>query len=106
MLPNFDTIRPPDQPELIRAQDNISAAMARVVACPLLDGVLLEDVTITTSLNVTHGLGRAWRGFIITKINANATIRAATDPSPAAFLALTASLGTGVANVTVDLWVF
>ena len=108
MLPNFTPIRPPDQPELVRAQDNISAAMARVVACPILDGVLIEDVVITTSVNVAHGLGRAWRGYLITKKNTNANVYSptASNTSPAALLPLTASLGTGVANVTVSLWVF
>lgn len=39
-------------------------------SCPLLDGRLLEDVSLPASsgeVALDHGLGRKWQGFLITR---------------------------------------
>jgi hypothetical protein len=68
----------------------------------LLDGRLLEDIDLTTATaQISHGLGRPARGYIVTKRDANAVIYDETSTRPEAELALRAS-----ATVTVSLWVF
>jgi hypothetical protein len=56
--------------ELNRLQDAIGLAFRQLRGNPVADGVLIENQTAgaaSTTAVVTHGLGRAWRGFIVTR---------------------------------------
>lgn len=69
---------------------------------PLLDGLLVENVTIaTTDTNVVHGLGRDFRGWIIVRRDAAADVYEGTQINEAQYLTLIAS-----SSVTVSLYVF
>jgi len=49
-------------------QNNMLEALKPLSNHPTLDGVLLKQVSIRNAgTDVSHGLGRAWRGFIVTK---------------------------------------
>jgi hypothetical protein len=81
---------------------------------PLLDGRLIEDVELEMGVAtmVRHGLGRVWRGYVITKMAGASTagVLQHNDPTTAQFydrkqiIKLTAA-GWG-ATITVDLYVF
>lgn len=71
---------------------------------PFLKGNWLKSVAIGTSATrIDHGLGRAWQGYIITRLRADARVyEAATQPPDATKqIALQAS-----AAVTVDIYFF
>lgn len=75
----------------------------QIINIPILDGVLLENITLNTTLkNVQHGLKRNVRGWIVVKQNADVNIY---DDAPSynnnQFIKLKAT-----AEVKVSLWVF
>jgi hypothetical protein len=89
---------------LRRLQDNVVDAFSLLTEVPLLDFVWKRDVVLTAGVTtpVPHGLGRAWRGYLITRSNAAATLYAPTSQTlPERFLELVPS-----ATVTVDLFMF
>jgi len=91
--------------ELKQVQENVEQTFKQILTNPLINGVLLRDVQLTTgSTNlVQHKLGRKALGYIVTKRSANATVFDADSKTVVEqnFLKLSTS-----ANVTVDLWVF
>ena len=88
--------------ELDRVQDNIQTFSEVLTKIPFLDGVLLEDVILTTTEKlINHTLGRKPLGWIIVKKNAAQDIYESGTTLQTRFLSLTAA-GT----VTVNLWVF
>lgn len=92
----------PTAPELLRVQDNIGTLLNAVAAVPILSGTAVNGVVLgATAVNVAHGLGRAWTNFLVTYLNANATVWNSSTANAAQVLTLTAS-GT----VTVNLWVW
>lgn len=88
--------------DLNRVQDNITQFSTPISKLLLLDGVLLEDVALTSSeTQVPHKLNRAPNGWIIVKKNAAQDVYESGTDVQNRFLSLTAS-GT----VTVSLWIF
>lgn len=93
-----------DDREVNQLQTNILSVLNPVLQNPLLNGALLESVSLGTGTNtVSHGLGRPLRGWIITRRSTAATTydTQATNPTPELTLTLTSS----GANV-VSLYVF
>lgn len=91
-----------ETPELDKVQNNIQIFSDSVVEIPLLDGILIKDVVLTTSETlVDHKLGREPQGWLIVKKNAAQDIYESGSTLKQRFLSLTAA-GT----VTVTLWVF
>lgn len=85
---------------LSRFQDNVKEAVGSISRVPILDGLLVEGISLTTGIdnNVAHKLGRIPRMWIVADRNANSTVwRTAWDDS---LIALRCS-----ANVTISLWV-
>jgi hypothetical protein len=84
-------------------QDAVGDSIAVLTEVPLLDFTWKRDVVLAAGDNaVGHGLGRSWRGYIVTRKNA-AISEFAPDEQPMRdrLLTLTAS-GAAV----VDLFVF
>lgn len=101
MIPSFQEL-PSQSTELNRIQSQVSKTFDKITACPLLDGILIEDVALTTSAtNVNHKLNRAPLGWIVVDNNANAVVYSSAASLPKQYLTLTAS-----AACTVSLWVF
>lgn len=88
--------------ELDRVQQNIGLFTTPLINNPMLDGMLLEDVVLTTSeTNVPHMLNRPYMGWTLVNKNAQADVWVSSSTQDTIFLNLTAS-----AAVTVSLWVF
>ena len=86
-------------------QENVAVFLDQIVVNPRLDGILIEDVQLTSgsTTTVNHGLGRKIRGWEIVYKNANADIWAAdaNQTLPNRQLVLSCS-----ATAKVNLWVF
>lgn len=73
---------------------------AQITDVPLLDGVLLEDIDVSTTATwFTHGLGRTPRGWIVVK--KEATVDIWQTGSSTSRIQLDAD-----ASATVSIWVF
>lgn len=90
-------------PQLARMQKSVEEATAASRSCALVDGKLIAGVTLGTgATDVSHGLGRAFRGYLVCSLTAAATITVATTQrDPTKFASLIASAPT-----TATLWVF
>lgn len=72
-----------------------------VIAKPIVDGLLIENITLKNGTNViNHRLGRKMQGWIIVDINAGAAIYRSQPLND-----LTLTLISG-ADCIVSLWVF
>lgn len=82
-------------------QDRLQEFFAQFIGNPLLNGVLLTNVSLpaATATRVEHKLGRPHIGWIVVKKNANSDIWESQDTK--SFVKLTAE-----ADVVVDLWIF
>lgn len=81
-----------------------AAILNPVIACPIINGLLLEDISLETGANViNHKLGRKLIGWIIVRQNADASIYDMQEfnQMPQLTLNLTSS-----ADCNVSLWVF
>jgi len=91
--------------ELNRVQQNMAEALRPVLTAAVLDGRLVEDVALATGQDnvVNHGLGRAVRGWLVVRQNAQADLwdTQASNAVPGRTLLMRTS-----ATVTVTLWVF
>lgn len=90
--------------ELRRVQENVRDFAQPLVRLPLLDGLLLEGVSLAAGTNtVSHGLGRPVRGALpcLGSAAASVWLSSASNPSPSGVLLLEAS-----APVTLSLFVF
>ena len=91
--------------ELNNLQENIEEVIQPLVKNPLLDGLVLTDVVLTTGQDnrVDHKLGRKLLGWTVVGLNANAVIydNQANNSLPNSTLLLRTS-----ANCTVKLYVF
>lgn len=105
MLKAFRRVNLGKDPALTQLQDNISAALQPLVKNPLLDGLLIDDITLTSGSTtvVNHGLGRKVRGYIVVKSNANVTVYIveANQVAPEAQLVLSTTV-----TATISLYVF
>lgn len=103
MIPSFDKLQVGDD-DLNRVQDRIKATLGALVQVPLFDGVLIENLELTSGAftPVPHKLARPWRGYIVVANGANAVVWNQSPGNDAStFLYLQPS-----ASVTVTLWVF
>lgn len=103
MIPSFDKLQVGDD-DLNRVQDRIKATLGALVQVPLFDGVLIENLELTSGAftPVPHKLARPWRGYIVVSKTANAQLwNRAPAEDAALFLHLQPS-----ASVTVSVWVF
>jgi hypothetical protein len=101
MLPPIERVRV-DGPTG-RALERYYTLLTALRELPLLDGALLENVTLVhPGTNVVpHGLARRPLGYIVVSRSAAATVHELKASRTERTLSLLAS-----ANVTVDLWVF
>jgi hypothetical protein len=86
-----------------RLANSIDDYTRQLTQNPLLDGRLIERVSITASAqNLAHGLNRPWRGWIITRRNGTASVyENSTQADNTKFITL---VGSG--SVTVDIYIF
>lgn len=89
-----------------QALDDLYNAFIALERNPTFDGVLLEDVAVSTSMNLMHKLGHTPRGVYIVKTNKALPIPvwAATQPRPNSELAITFTSVT--ANTRASFFIF
>ena len=87
---------------LNRVQNNMVVFGNQFLNNPLLDGRLIEDVSLTTSeTSIEHKLDRDYRGWLIVNKNAAQDVYVSSTTLKSRFLKLTAG-----GAVTVSIWVF
>ncbi len=102
-LKALKTIQPKEY-ELDIVQRNIKEFSGQLEKNEVLDGILIEDISLSSASTntINHKLGRKLRGWTITRIQANANVwESATQTLPASNLELEVS-----ANCTVSIYVF
>ncbi len=85
-------------------QTTWSAVLNPVLKNPLVDGVLLKNITLVVGSNqINHKLGRNLQGWLIVRLRGAAVVYDTQDSNqmPSKTLLLTSDTG-----VNVDLWVF
>lgn len=85
-------------------QRNVKEFSTQLENNPILDGITIENISLSSSgaNTINHKLGRKIKGWIITKIQANANVwESSTQPLPSSTLVLETS-----ANCTISLYVF
>jgi hypothetical protein len=88
--------------ESFRQQSNTEAAYGGLVKIAIIDGVLLENLSVSaTGTLIEHKLNRNFRGYIICKNDTFCDIKASASPDDSKFISLQAS-----ASCVVSLWVF
>jgi len=86
-------------------QNSLENTFRSIESCPLLDGHLLEGVSIATGVNtIDHKLGRPIRGWIVTRCNAGLYLPS-THQDGNAHADETLILQFSQA-ATADIWVF
>lgn len=96
-------VQTPDR-NINQLQQNIQQALHPLLASPLANGVLLEDVSLLAGPNViNHTLGRILRGWFVTRLQGAAQVYDAQEAN--LFQSKTLALVSS-ANVVVDLFVF
>lgn len=90
-------------PFLRALQDAVSDSVGPLTNVPLLDYVWKRDVALASGANqIGHGLGRPWRGYIVTRRNAAVTVH---DPDEQPMRDRLVTLQSSGAAV-VDLFMF
>lgn len=92
-----------------RMQDNIGALLDEVAAVPILGAVHIKGVDLTNAASlptaymatISHGLNRAWVGWLVTDRDAAETVYRVSNDFPGQFLVLAA---TGAVTVDVMVW--
>lgn len=91
--------------ELSKVQDNVSEAFSQLFQKnPILNGVFISDVSLSTSdLEINHGLGRDYQGYLVVELHGNATVYTSptANPRPQDQIILRAST-----TVTAKIYVF
>lgn len=92
-----------DDYKIQQVQQNIVSFLNQFSNIQILDGTLLQSVSITAASmkNIQHKLGRAYVGYIVTNKNANAGQWVGDTSEKDIYLKLRTS-----ADCTVDIWVF
>jgi hypothetical protein len=89
--------------------DRIQEIADFIEKCPLIDGQLIEDVSLTSGFGgtndntVSHNLGRAYKGFIITNISSSSNVYESPTINREKKNSLILRCSS---NATVSLWVF
>ncbi len=93
----------PDSVDLKHVQDAVAQVFNQILQKQIIDGLYLENITITTgtAYSLSHGLGYDPRGWIVAKKNAEADVWQTVSNTPQATMILNSS-----ADVTISLWVF
>jgi len=95
-------IQAQDNASINRSLLNIITTLNDIIDNPIINGILIENVTVNTSqTSIEHKLKRPYKGFVVVSQNANANIWVAADSDKQAYLKLISS-----ATVVVSLWVF
>jgi hypothetical protein len=90
--------------EQTKMQDYVSNALIPLVRNPLLGGLLLKGVQLSSGTNfVNHRLGRPLQGWVLTRKKANVTVW--DDQDNNTNVSTTLKLETSGA-ITVDIYVF
>lgn len=103
MIPSLKKIRTSDA-DLKNVQDSIELVLDQIIRKGILDGILIEDVSLVSGSNIVdHTLDRAPKGFIIVSRNANQQVWNGTSTKviPKRNINLVTS-----GAVTVSLWFF
>ena len=91
--------------ELNQVQDSIEQTFKSVLSVPLLNGVLIRSINLTsgTTNRIEHKLGRNLIGYLVLRKDAPATIydTKSSAVSDKDFLLLSTTQ-----NTTIDIWVF
>lgn len=93
------------QPMLDRIQAFLTRLRDTLAIVPFLDGKRVDNVTVTTTKIVTHGLGREMRGYIVLKsygVGGEVPLYNGPGPDPKNQVEFAA----GANACTVDLWFF
>lgn len=92
-------------PEVTRASNTQDRAFDSLIKdVPFLEGKLLEGIVMPASegkKHIAHGLGRKWRGFIVTKNRKNAQVWFNESEDETKKIILKASAAT-----TISIWIF
>ena len=93
--------------DLNRVQRNLEESIGILKDLEILDGKLVTADITTASTNVSHGLGRSYKGFIVVKtvMAAGTTFTGSIYEDPSDDDTIYLKLDT-TANVTVTVWVF
>lgn len=103
MPPPLKTVQTSDR-VLNQIQDNTAAVVNPIVANPILNGILITEVELTTGNNViNHKLGRPLEGWILVRQRSQADIW--DDQDDNATPQYTLDLVTD-ADTSVDLYIF
>lgn len=102
MIPVFRAIRTTVR-DIQKLQDTLSRVFNGIQSKAILDGRLINDVSLVSSgaTEVSHGLGKPIRGWVLVEKDANANVYSSASSTPNSTLVLNTS-----ADVTVSLWVF
>ena len=89
-----------------RSLQEVEAAFDGLVEVPLLNGRLLKDLEFkgSTTLRVSHGLGRAFNGYIVVSTNEKVVLKIVDSENldPLNYI----PLQTNTYDATISLWVF
>ena len=89
---------------LNRVQDGLIRSLNPVLGNQILQGQLLQSVSLATGLNtINHKLGRDLVGWFITRLRANSIVWDSQDTNQSSNLTLILNAS---APVVIDLWVF
>lgn len=85
-------------------QETISTMNQQLINCPLIEGVLLQEVAVSsTGTYLEHKLNRIPIGYIVVRKNSSSVVFASSGGTwNNKHIYLTSSSGT----ITCDLWVF
>lgn len=99
-LPQFQS----DDQNMQLMQNRWAALIEPPLSQPIIQGVLLKDVSLDAGANViNHRLGRALQGWLVVRQRAAAQLYDTQDDNTRPNLTL---LLTSSAPVSVDIWVF
>jgi hypothetical protein len=83
----------------VQLQTAVRDVLEPITANPILDYVLIKDLSITGSLAISHGLQRPVQGWVITRLKTNSVIYEISSTDM--YLTLAAS-----APAVVDVYIF
>ena len=88
--------------DLSRVQDSIRQSLDDLISKQLIDGILLENVSLTSGQDniINHKLSRKLRMWLVVRKNANSDVWEVSSVVSTKQISLRCS-----ANVTISLWV-
>lgn len=104
MLSNFRKITL-STAALQKFQENVRSSIDSIIACPIIDGLLIENVSLTaaSTTEVYHKLGRKPKGWLIVRQRGQANIWDLQDANKNKSVTLSLACS---ADVVVDIWIF